>query len=201
VNISPITIGLLNVVELVREALAYTGLAPEALVIEVTETAAVADPQRMVNTINGLRALGVQPIVDDFGAGNASLAFLRRYPFRIVKTDRCFVEGLGSDPRAAPVMEALVRLASSLDMPLVAEGVETEDQLMILHRMAVPHVQGFLLARPVPVQRIERTAQHAERKLARVMRRHGWQPAGAKTSPVGGAVRRWGEADLEPAAV
>jgi EAL domain-containing protein (putative c-di-GMP-specific phosphodiesterase class I) len=108
VNISPVTIGLLDVVGLVRDTLAQTGLAPEALVIEVTETAAVADPVRMVDTINGLRALGVQPIVDDFGAGHASLAFLRRSPFLIVKTDRCFVAGLGTDPRATPVMEALV---------------------------------------------------------------------------------------------
>jgi diguanylate cyclase (GGDEF)-like protein len=186
VNISPVTIGLLDLVGLVRETLARTGLAPENLVIEVTETAAVADPSRMVETINGLRALGVQPIVDDFGAGHASLAFLRRYPFLIVKTDRSFVTGLGTDPRATPVMEALVRLAASLDMPLVAEGVETEDQLMILHQLAVPKVQGFLLARPVPANRMEQTALRAERKLARVMKRHGWLPSG-------------GDGDAEPA--
>jgi len=178
-----VTIGLLDVVGLVRETLALTGLPPEALVIEVTETAAVTDTARMVDTINGLRALGVQPIVDDFGAGHASLAFLRRYPFLIVKTDRCFVAGLGTDPRATPVMEALVRLAASLDMPLVAEGVETEDQLMILHRLAVPKVQGFLLARPVPPHLMAQTALRAERKLARVMKRHGWLPADTAPEP------------------
>jgi diguanylate cyclase (GGDEF)-like protein len=172
VNISPVTIGLLDVVGLVRDTLDVTGLPANRLVMEVTETAAAPDPERMDRTLEGLRHLGVLPIADDFGAGHASLAFLRRYAFDIVKTDRCFVAGLGSDARAVPVMEALVRLASSLDMLLVAEGVETEEQMMILLRLGVPKVQGFLLARPVPTDRIARVTAQAERKLAQIVKRY-----------------------------
>jgi EAL domain-containing protein (putative c-di-GMP-specific phosphodiesterase class I) len=179
VNLSPVTIALLDVVGLVRDTLAHTGLDPSQLVVEVTETAAVADPDRMVNTINGLRGLGVEPAVDDFGSGHASLAYLRRYPFGLVKADRCFVAGLGTDMRAAPVMEALVRLARSLDILLVAEGVETETQLMILHRLGVPRVQGFLLGRPVPPDQIMQSVERAERKIARLLKRHGSPPGEA----------------------
>ena len=177
VNISPVTIGLLDVVELVGAALRRTGLHPSRLSIEVTETAALPSRERMVSTISGLRKIGVSPIIDDFGAGHAALAYLRHYPFDLVKTDRCFVEGLGSDPRAAPVLQALVRLARSLGILLVAEGVETEEQLLILYRLGVQRVQGFLLGRPVPAEQIEQTAERVTRKLARVLRRQ-WQLVG-----------------------
>src|SRR5271165_2365947 len=173
VNISPVTIGLLDVVELVAAALRRTGLHPSRLSIEVTETAALPNRERMASTMSGLRKIGVSPIIDDFGAGHAALAYLRHYPFDLVKTDRCFVKGLGSDPRAAPVLQALVRLARSLGILLVAEGVETEEQLLILYRLGVQRVQGFLLGRPVPVAQIEQTAERATRKLARVLKRHG----------------------------
>jgi diguanylate cyclase (GGDEF)-like protein len=190
VNISPVTIGLLDVVGLVRDTLDLSGLPHNRLVIEVTETAAALDAERMDRTLTGLRRLGVLPIVDDFGAGHASLAFLRRYAFDIVKTDRCFVDGLGTDARAVPVMEALVQLASSLDMLLVAEGVETEEQLLILLRLGVPKVQGFLLARPVPTDRIAQAAARAERKLAQIVKRH--RQAGGQASriaPLGTGLR------------
>jgi diguanylate cyclase (GGDEF)-like protein len=173
VNISPVTIGLLDVVELVRDALDRTGLEPGRLAIEVTETAPVTTPERMVYTIEGLRRLGVLPVVDDFGAGHASFAFLRRYPFKLIKTDRSFVAGLGTDERAAPVMEAMVRLARSLDVTLVAEGVETEAQFAILHRLGVPRIQGFFLGRPVPADAVVAATGRADHKLARLLRHCG----------------------------
>ncbi len=175
VNISPVTIALLDVTALVRDALNASGLEPDRLVIEVTETAAVPDPDRMMNTVTDLRGLGVLPIIDDFGTGHASLAYLRRYPFGLVKADRCFVDGLGTEPRAIPVMESLVSLARSLDILLVVEGIETEEQLMILHRLGVPRVQGYFLGRPGPADQIAQAAERVERKLARVLKRHGVQ--------------------------
>jgi diguanylate cyclase (GGDEF)-like protein len=198
VNISPFTITLLDVVGLVRDALRRTGLPPEQLLIEVTETAPVTDPDRMMRTVKGLLALGVAPVVDDFGTGNASLAFLRRYPFERVKADRSFVAGLGTDPRAMPVMEAMVGLLRSLDTLLVVEGVETEDQLAILHRLGVRRVQGFLLGRPVPGERIAQNSERAERKLARILRRHGLHagppaaaPARRRIRPAAAATPDW----------
>jgi diguanylate cyclase (GGDEF)-like protein len=193
VNISPVTIALLDVVAVVRDTLQRTGLAPDRLVIEVTETAPVSHPDRMIAAISGLHRLGVRPIVDDFGAGHASLAYLRRYPFDRVKTDRCFVEGLGTDARAAPVMEALVRLARSLDILLVAEGVETETQFAILRRLGVSRVQGYLLARPVPPEQIAETVIRAERKLARLLKRHAppARAAGRPAEPAGTAEPGW----------
>jgi diguanylate cyclase (GGDEF)-like protein len=184
VNISPVTIGLLDVVGLVRDTLDVSGLPANRLVIEVTETASPPAPETMDRTLAGLRRLGVLPIVDDFGAGHASLAYLRRYDFDIIKTDRCFVAGLGIDARAVPVMEALVRLASSLDMLLVAEGVETEEQMMILLRLGVAKVQGFLLARPVSTDRLAWAAARAERRLAQIVKRH--RQAGSRASSIAG---------------
>jgi diguanylate cyclase (GGDEF)-like protein len=187
VNISPVTFGVVDVVGLVRDALDSSALPPDRLVIEVTETAPVAEPERMVEIIHALRRLGVLPIVDDFGSGHASLAYLRHYPFEFIKTDRCFIAGLDKDPRATPIMDAMVRLTRSLEMTMVAEGVETEEQLMVLHRLGVPRVQGYFLGRPVPADQVERTAERAERKLARVLKRHGKfrQAAAARDAVLG----------------
>jgi diguanylate cyclase (GGDEF)-like protein len=178
VNISPSTVALLDIVALVSETLHHTGLEPAKLMIELTETAAVADTDRMADSIDGLRRLGVLPAVDDFGAGHASLSYLRRYPFVCIKTDRSLVSGLGTDARALPVCEAVVRLSRSLDMLMIAEGVETEEQLLLLHGLSVPKVQGFFLARPVPADQAAGAAERAERRLARFFKRHGLAVAG-----------------------
>jgi diguanylate cyclase (GGDEF)-like protein len=169
VNISPATVALLDLVALVRQALDATGLAPQRLRVEITETIPVMNPERLVNVIAELRLIGVTVAADDFGSGHASLAYLRRYAFSAVKVDRSLVEGLGSDPRALPVMRAVVELGQALEVTVVAEGVETPEQLLLLRDLGVSRVQGYLLGRPVPESAVVHAARDAEALLAKFL--------------------------------
>ena len=166
VNMSPATAALLDVVELVRDTLAANGLSPGRLRMEITETAQVANPGRMAKAINGLRELGVAVAADDFGSGYASFASLRQLPFSAVKVDRSLVAGLGTDPKALPVLKALIELTRALELPAIAEGVETEAQFRLLRGLGVARVQGYLFGRPVPEGDLFRSARFAEAQLA-----------------------------------
>ena len=165
VNMSPATVALIDVVELVGDALAAAGLAPGRLRIEITETVKVADPARLARAMRGLRDLGVAVSADDFGSGYASFASLRQFAFDTVKVDRSLVAGLGTDPKALPVLRALIGLTQALSMPAVAEGVETAEQFHLLHALRVSRVQGYLFGRPVPAGELFRSARMAEARL------------------------------------
>lgn len=171
VNLSPAGFALLDMVELVRETLAETGLPASRLKVEVTETMAIPSPEQLATALRGMRDLGVAAAVDDFGSGHASLAYLRRYPFSVVKADQSLLVGLGTDAQALPVLRALVDLSRSFGLPVVTEGVETEAQLRIVQELGVERVQGYLLGRPVPESEIEATAHAAEARLAHALSR------------------------------
>ena len=126
------------------------GLPPEALVLEVTESVLVQDPGRAVGMLRELAELGVSSSLDDFGTGYSSLSYLRRLPIDTMKLDRSYVNGLGCDDQETSIVRSLVQLAESLDLDVVAEGVETDVQLEHLRRLGCRSVQGFLLARPMP---------------------------------------------------
>jgi EAL domain-containing protein (putative c-di-GMP-specific phosphodiesterase class I) len=149
VNVSARQFAHPTLVDEVRSALAAAGLDADALEIEVTESSLMADPDRAQQSLKRLQALGVHIAVDDFGTGHSSLAYLKRFPAQTLKIDRSFVSGLPLDRDDAAITRAVIVLAHSLDMRVVAEGVETSSQLSFLVEAGCDEVQGFLLGRPM----------------------------------------------------
>lgn len=142
-----------DLVDMVAEALADAGLAPRWLALEVTESAAMKDAEAAAATLARLHDLGVGLAIDDFGTGYSSLAYLRRFQAQKIKLDRAFVRGLPADPHNAAISTAVVQLCHSLGKKVVAEGVETADQLAFLSQIGCDEVQGFLFSRPLPSAR------------------------------------------------
>jgi diguanylate cyclase (GGDEF)-like protein/PAS domain S-box-containing protein len=140
-----------STVELVRGVLETGSLEPGALWLEMTESALVTDPDRAGRVLSQLRLLGVHLAIDDFGTGYSSLLSLKRYPVELVKIDRSFIEGLGADPDSDAIVLAVVRLAQSLNLNTIAEGVETERQHARLVELGCSLAQGFRLGEPAPL--------------------------------------------------
>ncbi len=154
VNLSPVQLRSTVLVDEVREVLRSCGVPPQRFEFEITETAAMLDARRGAEVLEELRALGARVTLDDFGTGYASLAYLRDLPFDAIKLDRSFVRRLGTAASAADegILAAVVSLGRSLGASVVAEGVETPQQLEALRRVGCDAVQGFYLARPMPAE-------------------------------------------------
>ncbi len=143
--------------QLVRDALASTGLPATLFGLEVTETAIVEEGeagQRARGELEELRELGVRIAIDDFGTGFSSLGQLRQFPVDVIKVDRSFVQGIGHDAKDAAITANLVSLAHALGLVAIAEGIETEGQLSPLRELGCDFAQGFLFARPAPAEEI-----------------------------------------------
>jgi diguanylate cyclase (GGDEF)-like protein len=149
VNLSAVQFRSLSVIDLVDQALAESGLAPERLELEITESALIDDHEGAHDTLSALRTRGVRIAMDDFGTGYSSLAYLRRLPIDKLKIDGLFVRALGSDPDAQAVVTAIISLARALRMETTAEGIESVEQLAMLKALGCDDVQGFLVARPM----------------------------------------------------
>jgi diguanylate cyclase (GGDEF)-like protein len=150
--------------DLVAGVLARTGLRPDALCIEITETVLVEDLAAGVAAVNALKVLGVRVSVDDFGTGYSALDYLRRFPIDDVKIDRRFVGRLGRAPQDVAIVAAIANLGHALGVTVTAEGVETADQLTALRKLDVDAAQGFLFAPPQPAADL----------TARLLRPHSW---------------------------
>jgi diguanylate cyclase (GGDEF)-like protein/PAS domain S-box-containing protein len=150
VNVSPKHLGDLSMVRMVMDSLERHHMDPKRLCIEVTESALMRSVDSAIRTMNKLRREGVCLSIDDFGTGYSSLSQLWNLPVDQIKIDRSFVMRLSKDRAAPGVCKAIVDLAHHLDLQVVAEGVETNQQLTMLHDMGVDMVQGYLLARPSP---------------------------------------------------
>ncbi|HET7725746.1 MAG TPA: EAL domain-containing protein [Candidatus Limnocylindrales bacterium] len=133
-----------------RQILTETGLDAGALELEITESTVMDLSERGVERLRQLRDLGVRLVLDDFGTGYSSLAYLRRLPLDALKIDRSFVLELGGEAADAPIVQAVIDLAHGLGIEVVAEGIETAEQLAILRRLGCDRGQGFLFARPLP---------------------------------------------------
>jgi EAL domain-containing protein (putative c-di-GMP-specific phosphodiesterase class I) len=130
----------------VTVALAESGLDPERLCLEITETALMSDVDASIRMLRWIRDLGVRLAIDDFGTGYSSLGYLERFPVDALKIDRSFVSGLGIDPKSAAIVRTLLTLAQVLDLDVVAEGVETGEQVTQLRALGCERGQGFLYA-------------------------------------------------------
>ncbi len=155
VNVSARQLADCSFVADVEEALRLTGLAPERLTLELTESALMEDTQRSGEVLDGLKALGVRLAVDDFGTGYSSLSYLQRFPIDVLKIDRSFVADIGAGSVDRSLAQAIVSLAHSLELIAVAEGVETEAQATLLSELGCELAQGYHYSRPVLPDRIE----------------------------------------------
>lgn len=141
-----------GLIEAVRAALEESAIPPEKVELEITESMVMDDVAAAIDTMRALRELGVQLAIDDFGTGYSSLSYLKRFPVNTLKLDRAFVRDLPHGAEDAAITEAVIVLAKALKLNVVAEGVETRDQLAFLGERHCAYVQGFLLARPGPLE-------------------------------------------------
>jgi diguanylate cyclase (GGDEF)-like protein len=151
VNLSARQFQEADLVAQVTDALADTGLEPRFLELEITESNAMQNAEATVQTLGKLRALGVGLSIDDFGTGYSSLSYLRRFPIHTLKIDRSFIRDIGSDPDDAAIASAVIALAHTLKLKVVAEGVETRPQLDFLTAAGCDRTQGFLFSPALPV--------------------------------------------------
>jgi diguanylate cyclase (GGDEF)-like protein/PAS domain S-box-containing protein len=148
VNLSPVQFQHGDLYQEVADILAETGLAPERLELEITEGVLLADKDRAVAVLARIKSLGVRIAMDDFGTGYSSLSYLQSFPFDKIKIDRSFVAGLEGNEEARAIVRAVIGLSHALNLPVVAEGVESEAQLDLLRRELCTEVQGYLIGRP-----------------------------------------------------
>ena len=154
VNLSPRQFAHQPVVEMVMRVLHKTGLDPTLLELEVTESVLMERVDEVVASLNELRALGVRCSIDDFGTGYSALTYLAKMPVDAIKIDRSFVQRIDAEATSAPIVGAVIALAHSLDLIVVAEGVETDAQLQFLDTHGCDQVQGFRFSPPVPAAEI-----------------------------------------------
>jgi diguanylate cyclase (GGDEF)-like protein/PAS domain S-box-containing protein len=155
VNLSPVQFKNSNLVQSVISALAASGLAPERLELEITESVLLQDSEATLAALHKLRSFGVKISMDDFGTGYSSLSYLRSFPFDKIKIDRSFVHELATRDDSMAIVRAVTGLGKSLGISIVAEGVETNEQLGLLRTEGCTEVQGFLFSRPRPAQDVE----------------------------------------------
>lgn len=152
VNLSARQFSSGNLVEVVKAALAESGLPPQALDLEITESITIQDSHGALDTLRQLKALGVLISMDDFGTGYSSLSYLKRFPIDVLKIDQSFVRDIITDPNDAVIVETIIAMAQTLGMRVIAEGVETIEQLEFLRDKGCEVVQGYLISRPQPAE-------------------------------------------------
>jgi diguanylate cyclase (GGDEF)-like protein len=159
VNVSAVQLAHTDLVETVRQALAESGLPAERLELEVTETAVFTDRQRARRALEELGEMGVGLALDDFGVGYSSLDVLRSFPFGRIKIDRSFFSGEATVAQTVELIHAILSLGKTFGMSVLAEGIETHDQLALLHEVGCEGAQGYLLGRPAPLEELLRSGQ------------------------------------------
>jgi EAL domain-containing protein (putative c-di-GMP-specific phosphodiesterase class I) len=148
VNISPRQFQRVDIPDLVRRVLTDTGHPPDCLELEITESMIMEDVDRAIEIMQVLAAMGVHLAIDDFGTGYSSLHYLKRFPVRRLKVDRAFVRDVTTDPNDAAIASAVVALARTMQLEVVAEGIETEAQLEFFLDKGCDFCQGFLFGKP-----------------------------------------------------
>jgi len=148
VNLSPRDFGEVDLVDTIRDILEETGLPPHGLELEITENMKIDDVALM--TMRTLSGLGIRVVIDDFGVAYSALGYLKRLPISAVKIDRTFIHDAGEDPQDRAIVRAIVTLARSLDLEIIAEGVETKAQWDFINELTCERAQGYLFSRPVP---------------------------------------------------
>lgn len=149
VNLSPLQFLDDELMSMIRQTLEKTGFPASSLELEITEGVAVDDAEKAISRMQKLRRLGVRIAIDDFGTGYSSLNYLKRFPLNHLKIAQPFVQDMASNPYDRALVEAMIFIAHSLDMSVVAEGVETEEQLALLKKLGCDEIQGYYYSRPL----------------------------------------------------
>jgi len=154
VNLSPREVDRGDAVKSIQNALACSGLPAEFLEIEVTERVFLDDVERVAKAFKQIKDLGVRLCIDDFGTGYSSLSYLQNYPFDVLKIDRAFVNGAVGHEGGVSLLRAINSMAESLHLDVVAEGVETREQMELLIGLGCGFAQGFYFCRPMSADRL-----------------------------------------------
>jgi EAL domain-containing protein (putative c-di-GMP-specific phosphodiesterase class I) len=168
VNLSVYQFRHTSLLATVVSVLDETGLRPERLEIEITESVLLSEVEQSLSLLRALKELGIRIAIDDFGTGYSSLSYLRSFAFDKIKLDRSFVAGIETDPGNLAIVRAVVGIASGFNAMTLAEGIETEEQLGKLRAEGYSEVQGFLLGRPMPQQDAEALIFGEKRPVKRV---------------------------------
>jgi EAL domain-containing protein (putative c-di-GMP-specific phosphodiesterase class I) len=139
-----------RLLEDVADVLRQTGLAPEFLELELTESTVMQNPEKTVKTLNAFRAMGIHLAIDDFGTGYSSLAYIKQFPIDSLKVDQSFIEDIPGDENDVAITKAIIALAQSLKLKVVAEGVENAEQLRFLREHICDQMQGYYCSKPLP---------------------------------------------------
>ena len=142
--------------QMMSDALKETNMRPESLSIEITETIAMQDTELTFRNLNKLNAMGIRFSMDDFGTGYSSLSYLKKLPIHKLKIDKSFITDLVSDPEDRAIIQAVIAMAHSLKLEVVAEGVETDEQIEFLRSRDCDEMQGFLFSKPLPAGEFEK---------------------------------------------
>ena len=166
VNVSPIQLRQKDFVEQVRRAAQIRSGSPVFLDIEITESVIMEDIQRNIETLKALRNLDVGIAIDDFGTGYSSLSYIVKLPVNALKIDRAFIADMAKSSESMLIVSSVISLAHSLHLTVVAEGVETAEQLRLLQSLECDELQGYLISRPVPAHEIEAMLRHGIASVA-----------------------------------
>jgi EAL domain-containing protein (putative c-di-GMP-specific phosphodiesterase class I) len=153
-NLSPRQFWQPDLARRIQQEFRASGVDPSRVLVEVTETSAMLDPDRAQEILHELHDAGFSIAIDDFGTGYSSLSRLREMPVRVLKIDRSFVSGVNQDRQSASIVSAFLELANGLDMTTLAEGIETAEELAFLRERGCKLGQGFFFSRPVPPEEI-----------------------------------------------
>jgi EAL domain-containing protein (putative c-di-GMP-specific phosphodiesterase class I) len=156
INLSAVQFRRGNVEQTVLRALEATGLPPDCLELELTESIMLQNVEQVLATVRRLKLLGVKLSIDDFGTGYSSLSYLKRFEVDKLKIDQSFIRDLASDPDDAAIVRAVIQMAHSLNLKTIAEGVETDDIRHMLRVFQCDEAQGYLFARPMPAAEFTR---------------------------------------------
>jgi EAL domain-containing protein (putative c-di-GMP-specific phosphodiesterase class I) len=159
VNLSAVQLREEGLTATVQSILTETGLDPAALELEITESAIMQESEKAIAMLQAMREMGIRITMDDFGTGYSSLSYLKRFPISSLKIDRSFIAEVLSDADDAEISRAIIAMAHGMKLKVVAEGVETAEQLEFLRREGCDEAQGYYFARPMPAEEFSRWFQ------------------------------------------
>jgi EAL domain-containing protein (putative c-di-GMP-specific phosphodiesterase class I) len=145
-----------NLTELISKVLQETGTEPDNLEIELTESIIMQNAEFTIQVLSQLQSIGVKVAIDDFGTGYSSLSYLKHFPVNILKIDRCFIQDITTDRHDATISLAIIDLAHSLSLQVIAEGVETAEQIHFLKENGCDQIQGYFFSPPLPAPEFEK---------------------------------------------
>ncbi|HEY9735847.1 MAG TPA: EAL domain-containing protein, partial [Trichocoleus sp.] len=155
VNLSSVQFNQPHLAQTIAATLEQVGLSASALELEITETALMQDAAAAIAILADFKAQGLKIAIDDFGTGYSSLSYLKQFPIDTLKIDTCFVRGVTADPKNRAILTAVIQMAHDLQLTVVAEGVETEAELVLLESYRCDIAQGYYIGRPMPADQFE----------------------------------------------